>query len=83
MTVQFVVPDSNVGAHGAVTELDVTHAALEAVDVVEKTQTLDYHSGASTCDQPGLMSGRRSIKGHGSVIWCDKGVNPPGKEMSW
>ena len=61
MTVQLVVPDPNVGAHRAVAQLHITHAALEAVDVVEQTETLDYHGRAPTCDQRGLMLGSRLI----------------------
>ena len=48
LTVELVVPDADVGAGAAVAELHVADAALEAPQVVEQPQRLDYHGGTAT-----------------------------------
>ena len=47
---ELVVPDADVGAGAAVAELHVADAALEAPQVVEQPQRLDYHGGTATCE---------------------------------
>jgi hypothetical protein len=46
---QFVVSNSNIGAHKSITQLNMTNTAFEAVNVVKQPQTFDDHCCATTC----------------------------------
>jgi hypothetical protein len=49
MTVQFVVSNSNISSHKAITQLNMTNTAFEAVNVIKQPQTFDYHCCTTTC----------------------------------
>ena len=48
VTVEVVVADADVGAGRPVAQRDAAHAATEAADVVEQSQTLDDHRGPAS-----------------------------------
>ena len=47
LAMELVVPDPDVGAGGAVAQLNVAHATLETTQVVEQTEAFNDHRSAA------------------------------------
>lgn len=52
VAMQFIVPNSHIGAHQSVAQLNVANAAFEAVHVVKQAQALDYHRSTASYNFP-------------------------------
>lgn len=62
LTVQLLVPHSNIGAVETIAQLNMTNTALETVDVVEQSQRFNDHSCSSTCGKNGILVFHRCEK---------------------
>jgi hypothetical protein len=49
VTMQLVVPNSNISSHQSITQLNMTNTAFEAVNVIEQPQAFDYHCCTTAC----------------------------------
>lgn len=48
LAMKLLIPDTNIRSIESIAELDMADATLEAVDVVEQQQRLDYHGSSAT-----------------------------------
>jgi len=49
VTVQFIVPNSNISSHKSITQLNMTNTAFETVNMVKQPQAFNDHCCTTSC----------------------------------